>query len=99
MNQRLVELALKKQRLQIQAATQRLQMAQQLEVFAPAFSAMQGLQRIGAWVRGHSPLLVVAGVVLLVARPKATFRWVRRGFVAWQLLRRTRGALQAMIPL
>lgn len=99
MNQRRLELALKKQRLQMQAATQRLQMAQQLQVFAPVFDTLQSVQRVGAWARGHSQWLIVAGVALLVIRPKATVRWLRRGFLAWQMVRRARIALQAMIPL
>jgi len=97
MNRRALELALKKQRLQMQAATQRLQMAQHLQTFAPAFGAMQSVQRVGAWMRDNSQWLVVAGVALLFVRPRVTWRWVRRGFFAWQLLRRARGALQQAV--
>lgn len=95
---RLVELALKKQRLQMQAATQRLQMAQHLQAFTPAFAVADSALSAGRWIKSHPQWLVGAAVVLLVARPRAAFRWLRRGFFAWRALRRARQALHSLVP-
>lgn len=98
MSQQLLELALKKQRLQMQAATQRLQVAQHLQVFAPAFAAIDSAQAAGRWLKAHPQWLAGAAVVVLVAKPRAAFRWLRRGFFAWRTLRRAREALQSLVP-
>lgn len=98
MNPALIELALKKQRLQMQAATQRLQMAQHLQAFAPAFAAADAAHSAGRWLKAHPQWLAGAAVALLVARPRAAFRWLRRGFFAWRALRRAREALHSLIP-
>lgn len=98
MNPRLLELGLKKQRLQMQAATQRLQMAQHLQGFAPVFAVADKVGAVVHWLGKHPQWLVGAAVVLLVARPRAAFRWLWRGFFVWRALRRTREALQSLVP-
>lgn len=90
MNDRALELALRKQRLQDRSAALRHQWAADstgLEAFC------RRVDRIAAglaWLRRHPQVPVAVTVALLVARPKAVFRWLRRGFVAWQMWRRLR---------
>lgn len=91
MNSRLVELALKKQRLQISSATLREQWTAQAAGLEPFCAGIDGLRSGAAWLRRHPAVVVAATVALVVARPRAVFRWTRRAFVAWQAWRRTRG--------
>ena len=90
MNPELVELALRKQRLQIRIADQRAAMVRHAQGFAPVFrgvdKAVDGLM----WARDHAPLLSGVGLFLLAVRPRAALRWARRGWAGWQLVRRVR---------
>jgi len=98
MNQRLIDLALKRQRLQLQAATQRLRIVHALQSAAPAFGAAEKVRAALGWARAHPEWLAGIGIAVLVARPRAFFRWARRGFFAWQTVRRARAALDTLLP-
>lgn len=94
MSPRQVELALKKQRLQIRSAALREDFSSYATGLKPVFAlADWGLSAL-RWLRRHPVLPVTVLVALLVARPSAALRWAQRGFLAWQALRKLRGALQ-----
>lgn len=93
MNAKLVELALRKQRLQLRAADQRAALVRYAGGVQPV---LRGVDRIAdgiRWSRDHAPILSGIGVFLLVARPRATLRWARRGWVGWQVARRVRNLI------
>lgn len=98
MNQKIVELALKKQRLQLKAAAQRVMILHALESASPAFGAAEKARAALHWARIHPEWLAGIGVALLVARPRAFFRWARRGFFVWHSLRRLRSAVDSILP-
>lgn len=98
MNPKFVELALKKQRLQLQAAAQRVMIMQALESAAPAFGAAEKVRSGLRWAKAHPEWLAGIGVALLVARPRAFFRWAKRGFFVWRSLHRLRGAVESILP-
>lgn len=98
MNPKIIELALKKQRLQLQAAAQRVMIMQALESTAPAFGAAEKVRSGLRWAKAHPEWLAGIGVTLLVARPRAFFRWAKRGFFVWRSLRRLRGAVESILP-
>ena len=98
MNPRLLELALKKQRLRLKAAGQRVLSLHALESASPAFGLADKAGAAWHWAKAHPEWLAGAGVALLVARPRAFFRWARRGFFAWQSLRRLRAAVDNFLP-
>lgn len=85
-----LELALEKQRLQLEAASQRLALGGQLQGLAPLFDAADRLHEGARWVRRH-PEIVAAGIALLAAaRPRTRrflWRWGKRAFLAWQFWR------------
>lgn len=86
----LVELALRKQRLQLRAAAQRDALIHHAAALDPL---LRGADRIGdglRWARSHPALLAGVAAFLLVARPRRTVRWLRRGWFGWQLLQRAR---------
>lgn len=97
MNPKAIELALKKQRLQLQAAAQRVRILHAIESASPAFGFVDRARAAAGWAKAHPEVLVGAGVVLLVARPRVMFRWARRGFFLWEGMRRLRGAVDSFL--
>jgi hypothetical protein len=96
MNLRAIELALKRQRLQLRAAEQRLTLRRDLAALNPAFAVADTARAGWNWLRENPEWLVGGGVILLVARPRAVLRWTRRGLMAWQLAREVRRTLDAL---
>ena len=88
MNPRLVELALEKQRLQLQSAAQREALVAAAAGLAPVFAVADGVRDGARWLVRHPEWLAGGIVALLVARPRVVLRWVRRSFFAWQLWRK-----------
>jgi hypothetical protein len=95
MSPRQLELALRKQRLQIRSASLREELAGQLAVFEPALAVGDRVRAGARWLRGHPEAVAAAAVAMAVARPHAVFRWARRAVFAWRALARVRGWLSA----
>jgi len=91
---RQVELALKKQRLQMRSAALREDFSVYASGWKPAFALADRGRAALRWLRRHPLVPVAVMAALLAARPRAVLRWARRGFVAWQTLRRLRSVLQ-----
>lgn len=85
-----LELALKKQRLQIAGATLRSDMARHSTGLAPIFTGADFVADAVRYLRQRPELVIAAGVALIVARPGRAWRWGRRAFVGWQAWRRLR---------
>lgn len=83
-----VELALRKQRLLWQSASQRDALAAAAAGLAPAFAVADAVRDGARWLRRHPEWVAGTAVALLVARPRFIWRWLRRGFLGWQLWRK-----------
>ena len=83
MKPRLLELALKKQRLQFRSAEQRRQLVESTAVLMPVFSAAEYCRSGIRWVRDHPAVTVGALIALLVAKPRMALRWGRRAWLVW----------------
>ena len=87
-----IELALEKQRLRLEAASQRLDLSRQMTGLMPVFEVAEGVRDSARWV-GRHPEIVAGGVALLAAaRPgvrRFLWRWAKRTFVAWRFWRET----------
>jgi hypothetical protein len=83
-----LDLALRKQRLQIHSDTLRERWQEHVSGLAPAFAAAEHVRSGASWLRRHPEVVAGAGVVLAVARPRALWRWARRGFMTWQVWRK-----------
>jgi len=90
MDATVLELALKKQRLQIASEALREDFGRHATGLRPLFSsadlAVDGVR----WARRNPQFVIAAGVALLVARPKRAWRWVRRAFFGWQAWQKLR---------
>jgi hypothetical protein len=91
MNPAVLELALKKQRLQIQGETLRSDFGRHANGLRPAFAGADLAVDAAYWLRAHPQFVVGAVVALLVAKPSRVWRWGRRAFVGWQAWRNVRG--------
>ena len=92
MNEKLIRLAERRERLVAQAAAQRMALAQSIEPWRqPLARADQGLAAL-RYIKGH-PAWIVGGVVLLlgVLRPVRVGKWLTRGWATWQLVNKLRG--------
>lgn len=94
MNAATLELALKKQRLQIVSEGLRTEFGQCAAGLAPVFSAADCVVDGARWLRSNPELVVGAGVALIVARPKRAWRWGRRIFIGWQAWRKLHALLE-----
>ncbi|MCX7164163.1 MAG: YqjK-like family protein [Rhodocyclales bacterium] len=93
-----LELALKKQRLQIASESLRIDFGRHAAALAPVFGAADRAVEGVRWVRRNPQLVVAAGVALLVARPQRAWRWARRAFVGWQAWLKLRDYLDHRLP-
>lgn len=98
MNSSTLELALKKQRLQIASDTLRAEFGLCAAGLEPAFSAADCAVEGARWLRRNPEVAVAAGVALVVIRPKRAWRWARRAFVGWQVWRKLSDFLERQRP-
>ena len=99
MDPRQVELSLRKQKLQLRAEAQRADITQRLAGIDGALDRVDSLRDHLAWAKDKIPLLSVALLVVLAAKPKLTLRLAKRAWVGWLLVRQARGGrLSALLP-
>lgn len=98
MNATALELALRKQRLQLASEHLRKDFGQFAAGLAPVFNAADCAVEGARWVGRNPQVLVAAGVALVVIRPRRAWRWARRAFVGWQAWRRLHDFLDRRSP-
>lgn len=99
MDSRHIEFALRKQKLQLRAEAQRTDIAQRLAGIDGALDRVDSLRDNLAWAKDKIPLLSVALLVVLAAKPRLTLRLAKRAWVGWLLMRQVRGGrLSALLP-
>ena len=99
MDSRQIDLALRKQKLQMQAAAQRTDMTRRLAGIDGTLDRLDSVRDNLAWAKDKIPLLSVALLVVLAAKPKLTLRLAKRAWVGWLLVRQVRGGrLSALLP-
>lgn len=99
MDSRDIELALRKQKLQMRADAQRADITRRLAGIDGALDRVDSLRDNLAWAKDKVPLLSVALLVVLAAKPRLTLRLAKRAWVGWLLVRQARGGrLSALLP-
>jgi hypothetical protein len=85
-----LELALEKQRLQLEAAEQRVSLGVRLQEMHPLFAAADRLTAGARWVKRHPGIVAVSVALVAALRPRTRrflWRWSKRAFLAWQFWR------------
>ena len=99
MDSRQIDLALRKQKLQMRADAQRADITRRLAGIDGALDRVDSLRDNLAWAKDKIPLLSVALIVVLAAKPRLTLRLAKRAWVGWLLVRQARGGrLSALLP-
>lgn len=96
MNPRLVEFALRKQRLQITAEHQRDDMMRRFDGLESTLDVVDQVRDGVAWTRQHAPLLSSLALIVIASRPRLVLRLAKRGWVGWLLYRKLRGGKPAL---
>ena len=91
MNNSLVTLAKKRQRLVEEAQMQRVVVANQLQAWHKPISMLDYAMNMLRYVKQH-PVLVASGgsALLSMFKPNALSLWLQRGLLAWQILSKFR---------
>lgn len=85
-----VDIALAKQRLQLDAAHQREVLGRHARGLQPAFDTADQIRTGFFWLKRHPEALAASVALLAAAGPKPRrflWRWGQRGFIAWKLWR------------
>ncbi len=99
MDPRQIDLALRQQKLQMRADAQRTDITRRLAGIDGALDRVDSLRDHLAWAKDKIPVLSVALIVVLAAKPKLTLRLAKRAWVGWLLVRQARGGrLSALLP-
>ena len=99
MDPRQIDLALRKQKLQMRADAQRTDLTRRLAGIDGALDRVDSLRDNLAWAKDKIPLLSVALLVVLAAKPRFALRLAKRAWVGWLLVRQVRGGrLSALLP-
>ena len=91
MNNSLVTLAKKRQRLVKEAQMQRMAVADQFQAWHKPISMLDYAINMLRYVKQH-PVLVASGgsALLSMLKPNALSLWLQRGLLAWQILSKFR---------
>jgi hypothetical protein len=85
MNNKLAQLAARRQQLVAQAAAQRTALAHDLAPWRARLAVVdQGVAGI-RYIRRHPVLMMGAALVLAALRLRLTGKWLQRGLLMWQL--------------
>ena len=98
MNPATLELALRKQRLQIASEGLRADFGDYAAGLRPVFTAADYAVEGAQWLRRKPELVVAAMVALVVIRPRSAWRWARRAFVSWQAWQKVRNLAERRLP-
>lgn len=98
MNSATLELALKKQRLQIASAGLRTDFGHFAAGLAPVFTGADLVVEGARWVRRNPEIVVATSVALIVVRPKRVWRWARLAFFGWQAWGKWHELVESRLP-
>ena len=99
MDQRLIDIGVRRGRLIERIASQRALLGQQMQPVHSILNAtdrgLAGVRTGFAYLRQHPGIVVAAIVLLAVVKPRRAWRWARRSLIAWQTWRSLSARLAA----
>lgn len=97
MNEKRLLLAVRRGQLMARIAAQRSALAEQGQALKTLCATGDQLAQGARWLQAH-PLAVGAAVALVAAaRPRRSWRWAKRGFLAWRGWRALRRTLTPLL--
>ena len=92
MNQKLILIAEKRERLISRAAAQRSALSREIAPWrVPLALTDRGLVAL-RYIRSHPKWMLGGMVMLALLRPRIAGKWLGRGLLTWQVLERLRGS-------
>lgn len=91
MDPKTLELALRKQGVQLASERLRNELINHLDGISPILHTADRLRDGARWLRKHPQIFIAVGMAFIVARPRRALGWTRRAFIGWQVWRRLRG--------
>lgn len=85
-----VELALEKQRLRLEAASQRMELSRHMSGLLPVFDVADRFRDSARWMSRHPEVVAGSVALLAAARPgvrRFIWRWGKRALIAWHVWR------------
>lgn len=99
MDQRLIDIGIRRGRLIERIARQRALLGEQLQpvssVLGAADRGIAGVRTGIDYLRRRPELVVAALALLIILKPRRVWRWAKRGFVLWRTWRAVRVQLAA----
>jgi len=92
MDPKTLELALRKQRVQLASERLRNELINHLDGISPILHTADRLRDGARWLKKHPQVFIATGMAFIVVRPGRALGWVRRAFIGWQVWRRLRGS-------
>lgn len=86
-----MELALRKQRLLLDCATQRIQLAEHATGLQPMFAGADKAVDAARWVKQHPASVAVASAAVFILRPRLILSLGMRAMGLWKLAQTLRG--------
>jgi len=83
MEERLLALALEKERLRLQSAALRAELGRNVSALGPLFVAGERVRAGALWLRRHPETGVGVVLLLTLLKPAFVWRWARRGVLVW----------------
>ena len=91
MRQRQLELALKKQQLLLDCASQRIQLAEHAAGVQPLFAGADRVVEAAHWARQHPISIAAASAAVFVLRPRLILSLGMRAMGWWKIVQTLRG--------
>lgn len=91
MNEKLLNLAQRRESLVMEAAKQRVQLGQAVDAWRAPFALVDQGRVAISFIRKHPIWMAACSAVLLkFLRPSRIGKWLQRGLLAWQVVRKLR---------
>lgn len=97
MNPEFLELALKKQRLQIRAGQQRADLLGRLGRVEAVLDMVDRARDGARELRGSAPLLSAGALLFVVLKPRVALRMARRAWLGWLIYRKLGRSLEPLL--